>query len=56
MLLQLDTNRNSYLGSPTAPLNLTLGDLHRSNSMSLKFCSFLPRKGADLGRILLKHQ
>ena len=33
----LDTNRKSYMGSPTAPLNLTLSDLERSNSRSPRF-------------------
>ncbi len=27
MWLLLDTNRKSYMGSPTAPLDLTLSDL-----------------------------
>ncbi len=29
--LLLDTNRNSYIGSPTEPIGLILGDLGRLN-------------------------
>ncbi len=53
MLLLLGTNRKSHMGSPTAPLNLTLSDLERSNSRSPKFGSLITRKGAYLGHMLL---
>ncbi len=36
-VLVLDTNRNSYMESPTKPLDLTLSDLERSKSGSPKF-------------------
>ena len=35
-VLLLDTNRKSHMESPTAPSHLTLGDLVRSKSRSLR--------------------
>ena len=57
MQLLLYTNRKSYIGNPTAPLNLTLGDLERLNSRSPRFCSLIFRKGTILGHyVTIKHQ
>ncbi len=39
--------------SPMAPLHLTLSDLERSKSMSLRFRSLISRKGVQLGPMLL---
>ncbi len=36
------------MGSPTAPLDLTLSDPERSKSRSLRFQSLVSRKGAQL--------
>ncbi len=36
-----------------APLHLTLSDLERSKSRSLRFQSLISRKGAQLGPVLL---
>ncbi len=47
------TNRKSYMGSPMAPLDLTLSALERSNSRSLSFQSLISRKRAELGPILV---
>ncbi len=41
--------------SPTAPLNLTLSDLERSNSRSPRFWRLISRKGAQLSPMLLLH-
>ena len=41
------------MGSPNAPLDLTLSDLERSNSRSLSFRSLISRKGAQVGPMLL---
>ncbi len=41
------------MGSPMTPSHLTLGDLERSKSRSLKFSSLVSRKGAKLGPMLL---
>ncbi len=35
ILLLLDTNRSSYMGSPTAALDLTLSDIERYKSKSI---------------------
>ncbi len=53
MWLLLDINRNSYMETPTAPLDLTLSDLKRSNSRSPRFQSLISRNGAKLGPMLL---
>ncbi len=39
--------------TPTAPLDLTLDDLERSNSKPLRFWSLISRKGRHLGNMLL---
>ncbi len=36
--------------SPMTPSHLTLSDLERSNSKSLRFRSLVSRKGAELGQ------
>ncbi len=41
------------MGSPMAPSHLILSDLERSLSRSFKFRSLIPRKGAQLGPMLL---
>ena len=41
------------MGSPTKLSHMTLSDLERSNSRSLKFWSLISRKGAELGHMLL---
>ena len=41
------------MGSPTAPLYLTLSDLERSKSRSLTFRRLISSKGAMLGPMLL---
>ena len=41
------------MGSLTALLDLTLGDLERSNSMSLRFRSLISRKGDELSPMFL---
>ena len=54
MWLLLDINRNSYIESPTAPLDLTLSDLERSKSRSPRFQSLISPNGAKkLGPALL---
>ena len=53
MWLLSNINRNSYMESPTAPLDLSLGDLERSKSRSPRFQSFISRNGAMLGPMLL---
>ena len=39
--------------SPTEPLDLTLSDIERSNSRSLRFHSLISRNGATLDPMLL---
>ncbi len=41
------------MGSPNAPLHLTLNELETSNSRSPRFCSLIFRKGAMLDHMLL---
>ena len=41
------------MGSPVALSYLTLGDLERSNSRSLRSRSLISRKGDELGHMLL---
>ncbi len=53
MYLLLDTNRKLYMGNPTAPLDVTLSNLERSNSRSHIFRSHISGKGAQLGSMLL---
>ncbi len=53
MWLLLDTNRKASTGSPTAPLDLTLGDLERSKSRPLRFQNRVCYTGAKIGHILL---
>ena len=48
MWLLLDTNITSYMGSLTAPLDLTLSDIGRSNLRSLGFWRPISHKGAGL--------
>ncbi len=45
MWFLLDTIRKSYMGSPTAPLYLTLNNLERLNPWSLRFWSLISEKG-----------
>ena len=52
-MLLLNINRKPYMGSPIAHLHLTLSDLERSKSRSLRFRSLISRKGAQLGPMLL---
>ena len=49
----LHINRNSYMESPTAPLDLTLGDFERSKSRSPRFQNVISRNGAILGPMIL---
>ena len=51
MLLNID--RKPYVGSPIAPIHLTLSDLERSKSRSLRFGSLIYCKGAELDYLLL---
>ncbi len=48
-----NTNGKSHMGSPTAPSHLTLSDLKRSRSRSLRFWSIISPTGAELGHMLL---
>ncbi len=41
------------MASPMTPSLLTLSDLERSKSISLRFQSVISRKGADLGPMLV---
>ncbi len=41
------------MASPMTPSHLTLSDLERSKSRSLRFQSLISRKGAELGPVLL---
>ncbi len=52
-MLLLDINKNPYMGSQVAVLNLTFSDLEMSKSRSLRFQSLLSFKGALLGHMLL---
>ncbi len=56
----VNINRKPYMGSPMAPLHLTLKDLERSKSRSLRFRSLISHKGdlmrpnvTSLGHMLL---
>ncbi len=57
MWLLLDMNRNSYMESPTAPLDLTLSKVERSKSRSPRIQSlislYISRTGAKLSPMLL---
>ena len=46
-------NRKPYIESQMTPSHLTLRDLERSKSRSLRFRSLISRKGAELGHMLL---
>ncbi len=52
-MLLLNINRKPYMGSPMTPSHLTLSDLERPISKSLRFQRLISRKAADLGHILL---
>ena len=52
-MLLLAINRKPYLDSLMTPSLLTLGDLERSKSRSLRFQSLISRKAAELGLVLL---
>ena len=52
-VLVLSTNRKSHIGSLPVPSHLTLSDLERLKSRSLRFRSRMSDKGADLGHMLL---
>ncbi len=52
-MLLLNIDRKPHIGSPIAPAHLTLSDLERSNSRSLKFQTHLSsHKGDYLGHTL----
>ncbi len=51
--LLLDTTRKPYMGSSMTLSQLTLWDLKRSKSMSLRFRSIIYSKGAELGNMSL---
>ena len=51
-MLLLNINRTAYMGSPMTLSHLTLSDLERSNSRSLRFRSLVSCKGAELGHML----
>ncbi len=52
-MLLLNINRKPHMGSSMAPSHLTLSDLERSKPRSLRFQSFISRKVAQLGPMLL---
>ncbi len=52
-MLLLNINRKPCMGSPMVPSHLTLSDLERSKSRSLRFQSLIFWKGAELGPMLL---
>ncbi len=53
-MLLLNINRKPYMGSPVALSHLTLSDLERSISRSLRYHQrLISRKAAELGRMLL---
>ncbi len=52
-ILLVTINRKPYMASPMTPSLLTLSDLERSESRSLRCQSLIARKGAKLGSILL---
>ncbi len=51
-MLLLNINRKAYKESPMTSSHLTLSDLERSNSRSLRFWSLISCKGAELGHML----
>ena len=46
-------NRKPYMENPLTPSHLTLSDIERSKSRSLRFQSLISCKGAELGHRLL---
>ncbi len=52
-MLLLIINRKPYMASPMTRWHLTLSDLERSKSRSLRLQSLISRKGAKLGPMLL---
>ncbi len=52
-MLLLNINRKPYIGSPITLSHLTLSDLERSISRSLRFQRFISHKAAELGHMLL---
>ncbi len=52
-MLLLNINRKSYMGSPVTLSHLTLGDLERSISRSLRYQRLIYHKAAELRHILL---
>ena len=52
-MLLLNTNRKPYMGSPMTLSYLTLSDLERSKSRSVRYQSLISGKGAELGHMLL---
>ncbi len=52
-MLVLNINKKEFMGSPMAMWHLTLDDLERSKSRSLRFESLISRKGGVLGHMLL---
>ena len=52
-ILLLHINRRAYKESPMTLSHLTLGDLERSKSRSLKFWSIICRKGAELAHVTI---
>ncbi len=56
-MLLLNINRKPYMGSPVTLSHLTLSDLERSNSRSLRFQSLISCKGAVSVRpyVTIKH-
>ncbi len=52
-MLLLNINRNPYMGSPLTPSHLTLSDLERSKSRSLRFRSLISCKVTKLVHMLL---
>ena len=52
-MLLLNINKKPDMGSPMALFHVTLCDLERLKSRSLRFQSLISRKGVELGHILL---
>ncbi len=54
-MITIYINGKPCMESPMTPSHLTLSDLERSKSRSLRFRSLISCKGAELGHILLLH-
>ncbi len=55
MWLLLDTNRKSYMGSPTAPLDLAACGLEKSNSYPDFEGLYLKRAQLNTQYVIVKH-